>query len=346
MSVTREYPFRFAAALAVAFGCLLAGFARAEDSVEERVRALLAESHAGAELATNASLRVRVIEGRAAVFASTNAAREALAWLPAGTELSVRGELPDESVWVHVEPPESVTVWIYRELVRDGKVVADKSRLRSGAGLNFRAVGSLNKGTRVEVRGKYGDWLRIKPPAGLDFWMLRDQVEPLATAPAGGVAEEAEAPSEEEVMGGAETNRAPAEAAIIETNRLATWAQTRAATPPASPLPLPPELAGAALVDVPNQGAQVVLTGVLDFGMVGGGFAASFCLVARQSEGDARPVCHVLAPTSMANPYVGEPVTLEGSRWQLRGVALPVLVVHKLRSVSASANEHDAANRR
>lgn len=296
------------------------------------MRALLAASHAGAVLSTNAPLRVRVIEGRAAVFASTNAAREALAWLPAGTELSVRGELPDESVWVHVEPPESVTVWIYRELVRDGMVAADKSRLRSGAGLNFRAVGSLNKGTRVEVRGRYGDWLRIKPPAGLDFWMLRDQVEPLATAPAGGAAEETEAPPEEEVMGVAETNRAPAEAETVKTNRLATGDENRMAPPPSPPRPLPPELTGAALADVPNQGAQVVMTGVLDYGMVGGGIAAPFCLISRQANGDAAPVCHVYAPVPMANPLVGESVAAEGTRWYLKGVALPVLVLQKLQN--------------
>jgi hypothetical protein len=303
--------------LAAACAGVLPAAARAEGSVEERVRALLAESPVGSEFSTNAPQRVRVIEGRAAVFASTNSAREALAWLPAGTELCVRGDLPDESVWVCVEPPESVTVWIYRELVRDGKVAADKSRLRSGAGLNYRTVGSLAKGTRVEVRGKYGDWLRIKPPAGIDFWMLRDQVEPLAVMPAGGAVPESEAPPEEVA---AETNRLAAAAEPADTNRVAAQAMP----------PLPPALAGAALADVPGQGAPVLLTGVLDWGAVGN-FAAPFCLVARQANGETLPVCHVFAPASLASPRVGERVALEGTRWQVRGVAMPVLVVRSLR---------------
>lgn len=301
---------------------LFAGLARAEGSVEERVRALLAEGRAGAGAAASTPQRVRVIEGRAAVFASTNASREALAWLPAGAELSVRGELPDESVWVCVEPPEGVSVWIYRELVRDDKVTADKSRLRAGAGLAYRTVGSLSKGTRVEIRGKYGDWLRIKPPSDLAFWVLRDQVEPLAVMPPGGLVPESEAPPEEASDA---TNRLAGVAAAADAGR---W--TAQSGPAPLPPPPPPELAGAALADAPGQGAPMLLAGVLDWGAVGD-FAAPFCLVARQSGGDTLPVCHVFAPASLAAPHVGERVALEGTRWQVKGVALPVLVVRTLR---------------
>ncbi len=305
-----------AVALAAACCCAFPAFAVAEDSVEERVRALLAGSLSGAS-ATGTPQRVRVIEGRAAVFASTNAARDALAWLPAGAELTVRGELPDESVWVCVDPPETASVWIYRELVRDGAVTADKSRLRAGAGLSFRTVGSLAKGTRVEVRGSYGDWLRVKPPPGMDFWVLRDQVEPLAILPVGGVVPESETP---------EPGVLP-EAAASDAS-----ATNRVVVPASLPLPArpPPELTGRLLADVPGQGEPVLLTGVLDFGAVGG-LAAPFCLVARQADGDTLPVCHVFAPASLAGPHVGARVALEGTRWQVKGVPLPVLVVRSLR---------------
>lgn len=268
---------------------------------------------------------VRVIEGRAAVFASTNAVREAVAWMPSGTDLTVRGELQDEAVWVCVEPPERVSVWIYRELVRDGEVVADKSRLRSGAGLNFRTIGSLNKGERVDVRGKYGDWLRIRPPAELDFWVLRDQVEPLATMPPGGIVMDEDLPAEGE-RAGLSTNRTAEVPVIAETNLTVVLPQ------PLPPRPLPPELAGAVLADAPNQGEPVLLAGVLDFGAVGG-FEAPFCLVEGQASGDTVPVCHLLVPVSLANPHVGTRVALGGTRWHVKGVALPVLVVHSLRAL-------------
>lgn len=312
---------RAAVAFAAAcFGAFAVSAADGGRSVEERVRALLAESHSGAEAATNTPQRVRVIEGRAAVFASTNTARDALAWLPAGAELTVRGELPDESVWVCVDPPESASVWIYRELVRDGAVAADKSRLRAGAGLSYRTVGSLAKGTRLEVRGSYGDWLRVKPPPGMDFWVLRDQVEPLAVLPDGGSVPESEAPPEAAAGAGAAVSDAPA------TNRVEVSA------PQPIPAQPPPELAGCLLADIPGQGEPVLLTGVLDWGSVGG-LAAPFCLVARQADGDSLPVCHVFAPAALAGPHVGARVALEGTRWQVKGAALPVLVVRSLRSL-------------
>lgn len=258
--------------------------------------------------------RVRVIEGRAAVFATTNAVREAVVWLPAGTECDVRGELT-EAPWVCVEPPENVSVWIYRELVRDGLVRANKSRLRSGAGLNFRPVGSLNKGDRVEVRGTYGDWLRIRPPREVDFWILRDQVEPLA------------AMSPESV----ETNLAVTATVNIVTNEPAA-ALTNAVSviepEPVvieKPLRVPPELRGFVLDHAPDQGSNVVMRGLLDWGSVGT-VSAPFCLVAQQANGDSAPVCHVMASALVYSPFLGSIVVVEGTRWRVKGSELPVVI--------------------
>jgi len=264
---------------------------------------------------------MRGIEGRVAVYATTNAVREAVAWMPSGTEFAVRDELSDEAVWLRIEPPEHVSVWVYRELVGDGVVLADKVRVRSGAGLNFHPVGSLNKGDRVEVRGKYGDWLKIKPPPGLCFWVLRDQVEPLAVMPAEGVAVETGPTDEAEVWA---TNVAPALLTGVATNPAAT-----VATVPVRP---PPELAGLALAESPDQGASVILTGLLDWGTVGA-VAAPFCLVVRQADGDTRPVCHIMAPAVLANPNVGVTVTVNGTRWLVKGSDLPVVVVESMRPI-------------
>ena len=275
---------------------------------------------AGAGLAAGeeapAAVRVRAVEGRTALYAATNAAREAVGWVSPDVELTVCGELSDEAAWVRVEPPAGVSLWIYRELVRDGTVTADKSRVRTGPGLNFRAVASLGKGDRVEVRGRFGDWLRIKPPPGVAVWALRDSVEPLAETP-----EEGGAPAREE----------EAAAAPLTNAVQAASAPTHAPAVPAGPPPaLPPALRGAALEAAPGQGARAALKGVLDYGTVGG-FAAPFCLVVAQANGDAAPICHLLAPQAAANPYVGATVVVDGTRWLLKGVALPVIVADEIR---------------
>ncbi len=263
--------------------------------------------------------RVRVIEGRAAVFATTNAVREAVVWLPAGAECAVRGELTEDP-WVCVEPPENVSVWIYRELVRDGLVRANKSRLRSGAGLNFRPVGSLNKGDRVEVRGAYGDWFRIRPPREVNFWILRDQVEPLAAMSP----ESVETNLEVTVAVGIVTN----EPVAVTTNAVSAIAPAPVVI--VKPLRVPPELRGFVLDNMTDQGSNVVLSGLLDWGTVGA-VSAPFCLVVQQANGDSTPVCHVMASALTYSPFIGSRVVVEGTSWRVKGSELPVIIPTRVR---------------
>ena len=271
--------------------------------------------------AEGTSCVVRGVEGRVAVYASTNAVREAVVWMPSGTEFAVKGELADENeaVWIRIEPPPNTCVWVYRDLVRSGVVQANKVRVRAGAGLNFHAVGVLNKGDRVDVRGTYGDWIKIKPPDGIDFWVLRDQVEPLASLPPEGVAADTNAVMETEAFAAAESNIVPA------------WvAATNLPLPPAAVRPPPGEIAGFQLLDAPDQGERVLLTGVLDWGVVGV-VNVPFSLTVQQADGDMRPVCHLIASASVANPLVGTTVSVAGTRWRVQGSDLPLVVVESLR---------------
>ncbi len=278
---------------------------------------------AAAEAEAEPPCRVRVIEGRAAVYAATNGAQGAVAWLPGGSEFTVRGELT-EGTWVRIEPPAGVGVWIYRELVQAGRVVADKSRIRAGAGLAFPPVAGLNKGDRVDVLGTYGDWLRIRPPAGVDFWVLRDQVEPLAMPPPEGEAAALPEEGPESTGGVAEVT-----ALLAFTNATVEVAPEARVEPPRQPV-VPPELSGFALAEAPGQGARVVLQGTLDWGGVGA-VSAPFCLVARQPDGETLPVCHLLAPVLPCGSHIGASVTVEGTSWRVKGSALPMVVPVQVR---------------
>jgi len=266
------------------------------------------------------SSSVRGIEGRIAVYAATNTPREAVAWLPSDTVFTLRDGLSDEP-WLRVEAPDAVSVWIYRELVRDGQVLTDKSQVRAGAGMTYRPVASLDRGTRVEVRGIYGDWLKIKPPPDVSFWVLRDQVEPLAALP----------PEEETESSGTDML---ADILVALTNETASLAFTN--SPPAMPAPVsaapparsrvqPPELAGYVLDETAGQGEHVLLKGTLDWGGMDA-VSAPFCLVARQPDGDTVPVCHLLVPELTYGPRIGASVTVEGTRWRVKGSRLPFVI--------------------
>lgn len=257
--------------------------------------------------------RVRGIEGRVAIYASTNAPREVLAWLPPDTVLTVYGALK-EDVWVPVEAPAALNAWIYRDLVRGGCVAADKSRVRAGPDLTYPSVATLDKGDPVEIRGSYGDWLKIKPPAGLNFWVLRDQVEALASS-----ATENDADSD--------PGRAAEGSAILAFTNILAEAQ---AGPAAQAVTPPPELVGFTLEDKPGQGRRATFTGVLDWGTVGS-VQTPFCIIAKQADGDLLPACHLLAPEQTYSSHVGETITVEGTAWQVRNTELPVVIPLSIR---------------
>ncbi len=259
--------------------------------------------------------RVRGIEGRVALYASTNANREAAAWFPADTVFIVSGTLK-EDVWVPVEAPEGLNVWLYRDLVRSGCVVSDKSLVRAGPGLTYPYIATLNQGDTVETRGSYGDWLKIKPPPGLRFWVLRDQVEALAMASSEtGTSENADGHAKESAI-------------LAFTNILAT--PPAAEENPTAAVP-PPELGSFTLEARSDQGRRITLTGVLDWGTVGA-VQTPFCIVARDANGDSLPTCHLLAAESAYSSHIGETVTVEGTAWYVRNAELPLVIPTRIRT--------------
>ena len=263
---------------------------------------------------------VRGIQGRFALYATTNPPLEAITWLPA------------DAPWTPVRAPDTLSVWIYRDLVRDGNVLADKSLVRAGAGTAFRPLASLDRGTPVEVRGPYGDWLKIAPPPSMTFWVLRDQVEPLAEQPREIDAAQARADLYSALLdafSGPSSAQPPDPDASPDLNALPDPAVPvpDLPTPPKPPraVPRPPELADYALDETAIQGERVTLRGTLDWGGVDP-ISAPFCLVAREPDGDAVPLCNLLAPEITYGPHIGAEATVEGTRWFVKGARLPFVI--------------------
>ncbi len=271
-------------------------------------------------------LLVRGIESHVAIYAVTNAPRDVVAWLPADTVFTVKGDLTD-GPWVCIMPPDAVSVWIYRELVRNGVVVADGSLIRAGAGMSYSPVTRISSRERVKVRGVYGDWLKIAPPPGVLFWVLRDQVEPLAISPS----DEGESPAEPNVFTGmidALTNETTA--LIPPSPSVPSRADLSDSALSLVPVIPPAELAGYELMQRTDQGEHIVLKGTLDWAGLSS-ISAPFSLVERQTDGDSVPICLLLAPELTYGPNVGSVVTVEGTRWFVKGSVLPFMIPHMLR---------------
>jgi len=271
---------------------------------------------------TGGGSSVRGIQGRLALYAATNPPLEAVAWLPAETVLVVVGELTD-APWTPVEAPDTVALWIYRDLVRDGEVLADKSLVRAGAGMTFRPLASLARGTPVQVRGMYGDWLKIAPPSGMTFWVLRDQIEPLAEWPPDSTAPQTP-PDLYSALIDALT-RPPAQQPEPDAPPDAHPPEIEPPAAPPRAVVRPPELTGFLLDETVAQGERVTLRGTLDWGGMDP-VSAPFCLVTRESDGDAVALCNLLAPELTYGPHIGAEATVEGTRWFVKGARLPFVI--------------------
>jgi uncharacterized protein YraI len=55
--------------------------------------------------------------------------------------------------------------------VTSGQVTGDEVRLRGGPGTKFKPVGTVNRGTRLQIRGQEGNWTEVVPPSEATVWI-------------------------------------------------------------------------------------------------------------------------------------------------------------------------------
>lgn len=127
---------------------------------------------------------------RVAVRAQPNRKSEVLLQLKKGdgVELLAAETTPDKSGaavsgWKKIQVPDSVIVWIRKDLVarppdvRDrGTVQKDDANVRAGPSMNFSILGKLKNGDKVEIVKEQSDWLGIKPLPGLAGWISADLI--------------------------------------------------------------------------------------------------------------------------------------------------------------------------
>jgi uncharacterized protein YgiM (DUF1202 family) len=85
--------------------------------------------------------------------------------------------------WLRVALPATAKCFISTKLLTDGIVHAESVNVRCGPGTNYRDVGKLPKGTRVEVVETTGEWARIKPTPECSGWIAAELVDVVTVAP-------------------------------------------------------------------------------------------------------------------------------------------------------------------
>lgn len=128
----------------------------------------------------------RVTANRVNLRAQPASTSEVVGQVSEGDVLTVKSVRED---WIEVEAPAAVDVYAHRDFVQAGVVTAQPLNLRAGPGINYSRIGALDRGTRVEVRGEFGEWLKLAPTPGVSLWISPELVrlsvpEPVTPPPA------------------------------------------------------------------------------------------------------------------------------------------------------------------
>lgn len=119
-------------------------------------------------------IKVRITGDRVNLRAAPTNTSEVVGQAATGDELVCLGQLGE---WMQVSTPDTVDLWVYGEFVIDGKVVVSKLQVRSGPGISYKVLCTLEKGSKVIPRGAQGDWQKIAPPSGTAVWVSSDFAE-------------------------------------------------------------------------------------------------------------------------------------------------------------------------
>lgn len=84
--------------------------------------------------------------------------------------------------WLRIPVPATAKCYVSAKHVTDGVVNADNLNVRCGPGSNYRDIGKLPKGTKVEVVGTTGEWTQIKPTSDCSGWIAAELVNVEAAA--------------------------------------------------------------------------------------------------------------------------------------------------------------------
>lgn len=73
--------------------------------------------------------------------------------------------------WVGIAPPDYIDLWLNKDFVESNRVLARSIQVRSGPGIQYDVVGTLERGAPVMPRGEDGEWAKIAPPSSATLWV-------------------------------------------------------------------------------------------------------------------------------------------------------------------------------
>ena len=228
--------------------------------------------------------------------------------------------------WVEVVPPDSVDLWVNKDLINGSRVNVSQANVRAGPGVNYTVVGRLNRDEVVAAKGSFGEWLRIAPFAASSLWVSRELVDlpPAATAAA-----PAASAAPQDAGGGATT--VPLTQAVVPTNAVTV------AMDPQEPVPTsraaPTDLK---LIPFDGQGRVVEHEGTLRAAGYLLGAPGDFRLVQQQGNRGGDTVAYLRGNRDQLRGLVGRRLRITGPEYWVERQSDPVVLVEKIQLLEAA----------
>jgi hypothetical protein len=282
---------------------------------------------------------------------------EVVTQLNFGEELELHGSPADP--WVAVAIPDRCDVWIYTSLLKGDEIGVKTAHLRAGAGLNYSVVGDLQRGDRVKIRGKSGDWTKIAPPQvpGVSAYVTNAYVKIKVEAPPRPAPPPPPAPAPVEPLvvpvAPAPTAAPAAPARPIQDVVDARAPEAPVAQRPAPPAPIasdkgrPSTLLGPAASDsgakvgpaaIPAsrlrtdiaQASSGAFSGTLARTPRFGSHPTKFRLVRFDAKGDPETVAYVHGNSGQLGEMNGSVLTIAGAVYWFKGTSLPTIFAQEI----------------
>ena len=144
---------------------LIAGHVRADSMtvVEAPATAPVINTGAGKVLKDNVNVRARA-----------DKTAEILVQLKKGDTVEVKERKGD---WLCIVAPAQTKCFVSAKFLKAGVATHDVVNVRGGPSMNFKDIGKLSKGEKVEVVETKGEWTKIKPTGNCVGWVAANLVE-------------------------------------------------------------------------------------------------------------------------------------------------------------------------
>jgi len=239
----------------------------------------------------------KVLKDNVNVRARADKTAEILVQLKKGDPVEVKERKGD---WLCIIAPAHTKCFVSAKLLKAGVAINDAVNVRGGPGMNFKELGKLTKGEKVEVVETKGEWTQIKPTANCVGWVAADLVEILPPTPT------------------------PAPIQVIDTTPLA---------PPVATSLLPVPAPASAPVKIADPGDEVHMQYVVKDGYVAAvtepNAPAAYALMTESVLRRDYIIAYLDAPANSLSRYDGKHVRVLGNQRWKRSERYPVIAVER-----------------